>query len=534
LCYEDTGESACPEKETASHVHYTTLAGAKAKLLTGFITISCDILFLGEKTESEEAPLFIEGEFTYTNCGSCVVEEIEPVVISVIKTEHEKANVTGEGQVYVDCGASSLECLYEGDELLGAGKGPLLSTEVNGEVSIQQQTVYSVEGFFCPEIAKLDVVFTSLEELFIQGAGPHVLHGGAKEPKVTYKTALCKTDEPTPTCLEENKLNSIDFKDSAVEFLTDIFDIQCEGLFSGTVGAAGKPQAINVESKFSGCSNSCVITEVSGGSQLLYELEESTASELAYVTIGNFELFVKCGSAFKCVFGPIEVAGEGQGPLVTSDNGHIFFDRTLLGPSEGLLCPTAEEATLDALFVASNPTYIREDYGKPPTSLCSKDEKSPFCKSENQLKTIDYKDKAVEILTNLINVKCEGLVSGSVGEPGNPLEVKPELTYTGCSGGCFVTSVAGPGKILLQREGVAEEAKATSEGFEIFVKCGTTIKCLLGPEKMAGKALGALTTGDNGHLTFSKVSMGKGEGATCPKEATLDALYVPTSATYIG
>ena len=78
--------------------------------------------------------------------------------------------------------------------------------------------------------------------------------------------------------------------------------------------------------------------------------------------------------------------------------------------------------------------------------------------------------------------------------------------------------------MVLQREGKAEEAKATAEGFEIFVKCGTTIKCLLGPEKVTGTALGALTTGDNGHLTFSKASLGKGEGATCPSEATLDVL----------
>jgi hypothetical protein len=202
-----------------------------------------------------------------------------------------------------------------------------------------------------------------------------------------------------------------------------------------------------------------------------------------------------------------------------------------MGEGEGLLCPT--EASLDALFVASSAIYIREDYVKPPTSLCSKDEGSPVCKSENQLKTIDYKDAAVEILTSLINVKCEGLASGTVGEPGNSLEIKAELTYSGCSGGCFVTSVAGPGKIMLERT-KSEEATATSEGFEIFVKCGTTIKCLLGPEKMAGKALGALTTGDNGHLTFTKVSMGKGEGATCPKEATLDGLYVASSAAYIG
>jgi hypothetical protein len=536
LCLEDTAESPCPEEQAATHVHYVTTE--KAKLLTSILNVECDVLFLGNTAESSEAPLFIEGNFTYTSCKrsseSCAVnEENGPVLISVIKTGHETANVTGEGEVHVKCGAF-INCYYEGDELLGKGTGPLLSVATNGEISLQGQETHKVKGSLCPSTALLDIRVTPLEELYIQGGNGPPGHGGAKEPSVTYKTALCTTDEPTAICLEEHKLSSIDFKDSAVEFLTNLLNIKCEGLFSGTVGAAGKPQAINVESKFSGCSNGCVITEISGGSQLLYELEESTSSELAYVTVNNFELFIKCGSAVKCAFGPIKITGEGEGPLLTSDNGHLTFDRTLLGENEGLLCPEENETTLDALFVASSPAYIREDYGKPPTSLCSKDEKSPFCKSENQLKSIDYKDKAVELLTNLINVKCEGLASGTVGAPGNPLEVKAELTYTGCSGGCFVTAVSGPGKVLLQREGKAEEAKATTEGFEIFVKCGTTIKCLLGPEKMTGTALGALTTGDNGHLTFSKASMGKGEGATCPKEATLDALYVASSTAYIG
>jgi hypothetical protein len=346
------------------------------------------------------------------------------------------------------------------------------------------------------------------------------------------KTALCTTDDAESICLEEHKPSTVDFKDSAAEFSTSLISTKCEGLISGSVGAAGKPQKVTGEFKFSSCTNGCVVTEISGGSQLgfLFETSKKSPEELATATTEGLELFYKCGELVKCAYGPIKAVGDSLGALKTGDNGHVTFSKASLGEGEGLLCP--KEASLDALFVASSAFYIREDYG--PTSLCSKDEGSPVCKTENQLKSIDYKDSAVELLTNLINVKCEGLASGSVGAPGHRLEIKPELTYTSCSGGCAVTSVAGPGKIILQREGVAEEAKATAEGFEIFVKCGTTIKCLFGPEEMAGRALGALATGDNGHLTFSKVSMGKGEGATCPTEATLDALYVTSSATYIG
>ena len=347
-----------------------------------------------------------------------------------------------------------------------------------------------------------------------------------------HKTALCTTDDAGKTCLEEHKPSTIEFKDSAAEFLTSLLNTKCESSFSGSVGAAAEPQIVTGATyKFSGCTSGCVITEVSGGSELkfLFETSENSTEELASATTGKLEIFFKCGETVKCAYGPISAVGHVLGALKTGDNGHITFGKASLGKGEGVLCPT--EASLDALFVASSATYIRETYG--PTSLCSKDEKSPVCKSENQLKTIDYKDKALELLTNLINVKCEGLASGSVGEPGSTLEVKPELTFTGCSGGCFVTVVSGPGKVVLERL-KSEEAKATAEGFEIFVKCGTTIKCLLGPEKMAGTALGALTTGDNGHLTFSKVSMGKGEGATCPTEAKLDTTLIASSAAYIG
>jgi hypothetical protein len=532
LCREDPGEleeEGCPEGKAASHVHFTSTE--KGKLLNSLVKVECDVLFLGDKVESSEAPLLLKGQFTYTNCGTCTATQVsESVLLSVIRTSHETADVTGEGEVHVKCG-SFIDCYYEGDELLGTGKGPLLSIAERGEVSLSEQEVHKVKGTFCPSVAKLDLRVTPLEALYIRGEERTGGGGGEKkEPPKTFKTALCTTDDATTTCLEEHKPSSLDFKDSAVEFLTSLLNSKCEGLFSGTVGAAANPQEVSGESKFSGCTNSCVITEISGGSTLAFGREE--ASESAYVTAQNLELFVKCGTAVKCAFGPIELTGVAKGALPTGDNGHITVTKSSLGPGEGILCPT--EASLDALFVASSPVYIREDYAKPPTSLCSKDEKSPICKSENQLKSIDYKDKAVELLTNLINVKCEGLVSGTVGAPGNPLEMKPELTYSNCGGGCFVTVVSGPGKILLQREGKAEEAKATAEGFEIFVKCGTTIKCLLGPEKMVGTALGALTTGDNGRLTFSKASLGKGEGAVCPKEATLDAVYVASSAAYIG
>jgi hypothetical protein len=529
LCKAD--ENPCSAGNIVTHVHETTLAGAKAILLAK-PEVKCDVLFLGDALNSGLGnPLVLHGNLTYSNCeGGCTaVEENGPTELKVLREASELAKVTsgtgtGAGLVHLEC-PGGVDCFYVGSGLVGHALGPLTAgVETNGQVSLSDQTVAEEDpSFFCPDSGKLDIKTTPLSATYIAKGNP----------PPPDKTALCTTDEAASTCLEERKPSTVDFKDSAVEFLTNLLSFKCEGLVSGSVEAAGKPQEVKAEHKYSSCTNSCVVTEVGGGSKLFFLLEGELSKELASATTGALELFVKCGTTIKCTFGPIEMVGHALGALASKDNGHITFSKDSLGTSEGATCPS--EASLDALFVASSATYLREDYVKPPTSLCSKDEGSPICKSENQLKTIDYKDKAVEILTSLINVKCEGLVSGTVGTPanGSPLEVKAELTYTGCSGGCFVTSVAGPGKIMLERS-KSEEAKATSEGFEIFVKCGTTIKCLLGPEKMAGTALGALTTGDNGHLTFSKVSMGKGEGATCPSKAELDALYVASSAAYIG
>jgi hypothetical protein len=518
LCTTDVGTNVCGSP-TAS-IHETSVG--KAKLLAS-PEVQCDVLFSSTSVGATGSPQIIEGHFTYTNCG-CNVKEVAgtTAILEVLKEGHETAKVTGEAEINVNC--FGIVCIYNGEGLIATVKGPLLSTEANGESVISEQ-VLSGGGFFCPSAGKLDIKLTPLAAVYIAKKGEK-----KEEPKT--KTALCAADEAGTTCLEEHTPSTIDYKDSALEFLTSLLNFKCEGLVSGSVGAAGKPQEVKAEYKFSNCGSSCVVTEVSGGSKLFFLHEGTESSELALTTTEGLELFVKCGTTIKCTFGPTKLSGDGLGALKTGDNGHITFSKSSLGEHEGVTCPS--EASLDALLVASTPIYVREDYAKPPTSLCSKDEGSPFCKSENQLKSIDYKDKAVELLTNLINVKCEGLATGTVGAPGNPLEVKPELTFSSCGGGCFVTVVSGPGKVLLQREGKAEEAKATAEGFEIFVKCGTTIKCLLGPEKVTGTALGALTTGDNGHLTFSKASLGKGEGATCPSEATLDATYVASSAAYIG
>jgi hypothetical protein len=169
LCKEDTKDlvgEVCPVGQRIAHLHETTLSGTKAKILTSTVNPECDVLFLGVVTSGNNlgSPLLMNGQFTYTNCTSgCTVAELGgPGEIKVLKSGHETASVTGEWFVTVECGVF-IDCTYEGRTLLGTGKGPLLSTETNGEVKIQDQILPKVAGT-CPVTTKLDIVLTPLTD----------------------------------------------------------------------------------------------------------------------------------------------------------------------------------------------------------------------------------------------------------------------------------------------------------------------------------------------------------------------------------
>jgi hypothetical protein len=147
-------------------VHEATLAGHKAVLKTSIVTVECDVLFLGDALSESGKPLVIHGKFTYTNCASCTItEENGPSELKVLKEGHETASVTGEGLVHVEC--SGLNCRYTGEGLKGTAKGPLLSTETNGEVSLTEKEVHKESGLFCPKESKLTITTTPLEPTYV-------------------------------------------------------------------------------------------------------------------------------------------------------------------------------------------------------------------------------------------------------------------------------------------------------------------------------------------------------------------------------
>jgi hypothetical protein len=172
LCKVD--EVKCATANQITHVHEATLAGHPAELLSSIGTISCDALFLGDTVAGTGAPLKITGSFTYSNCklgtASCTAkEEGGPSVIEVLKEGAETTKVTGEGEVKVECEPEPvISCTYNGENLLGTGKGPLLSSETNGGVSLSEQETHQVSGT-CPSTAKLDITTTPLSATYITG-----------------------------------------------------------------------------------------------------------------------------------------------------------------------------------------------------------------------------------------------------------------------------------------------------------------------------------------------------------------------------
>ncbi|HET7484294.1 MAG TPA: hypothetical protein VFJ64_02845 [Solirubrobacterales bacterium] len=164
----EADESPCSANNFITHSHAVTQVGKKTTLLTSAITVECDGLFLGDARSALASPLILDGAVTYSNCNNkcTVTEENGPAEVRVLKTGHESASFTFKLLLHVVCGAF-FNCRYKGEGLEGHIFGPLLSTAVNGEFTVEKQKVTKDSGTFCPEKGEIDVVATSLEQVFI-------------------------------------------------------------------------------------------------------------------------------------------------------------------------------------------------------------------------------------------------------------------------------------------------------------------------------------------------------------------------------
>jgi len=166
LCGADFEKEEANEEECKPITHVHEVSVGKAVLLTS-LKVECDVLFLGDEVKESEAPLELKGKFTYSNCGSCEVkEENGPSIVTLLYTEHETAEAIVKDLFKVVCG-SFINCTFTSEGLKGTAKGALLSTQKNGEVSIQGQTINTEGGLFCPKTNKVDVTTTPLVETFV-------------------------------------------------------------------------------------------------------------------------------------------------------------------------------------------------------------------------------------------------------------------------------------------------------------------------------------------------------------------------------
>lgn len=166
LCADD--EALCAEP--IEHLHEKAVG--IMTLLNGSLNVECkNVLFLGETLSPLANPLIIHGTFTYPelecNNRSCIVEEENgPAEVKVLREGNELAKVTIEWLIHVIC-IGFINCRYNGVGLIGHRLGVLSSTQLFGEVSMLGITLNKESGTFCPTTAKLDLVTTPLEPVYV-------------------------------------------------------------------------------------------------------------------------------------------------------------------------------------------------------------------------------------------------------------------------------------------------------------------------------------------------------------------------------
>lgn len=161
LCEAD--ENPC--ESPVSHVHYA--AAGKIKVVTSSMTYECKALLLAAVSELG-SPQVLEGSFTYTSCdnGCTRTEENGPAVLQFLKTGNESGEAIGESLVHVVCGIF-INCTYTLEGMTASLKGPLSSSQANGELTFVEQEMRHESGAICPEEAFLNATFVPLSPTYI-------------------------------------------------------------------------------------------------------------------------------------------------------------------------------------------------------------------------------------------------------------------------------------------------------------------------------------------------------------------------------
>ena len=333
--------------------------------LTNLGNVSCNSLFLGDSL-GLGAPLVIHGHFTYSGCvrlGSeaCMVTEVSTdSLISVKKTSHESAEITGTGEVNVHCG-SFINCTYNGEGLKATAIGPLLSSFENGEVVLLKQAPKHTSGSLCPETAELDIETVPLEKVFFASAT-------AKKTENTITSQLCKADESL--CAAGNVVNHVHettLSGHPAVLLSSVGNILCYALFLGDTLGLAQPLVIHghftygltgdpcVRHKIFGGTESCTVTEVSTDYLLSIARTTHESAEVTY----QGEVNVHCGSIMNCTYNGEGLKATATGPLLSSfENGDVKLTEQTTHSTGGAFCP--ETGKLDIETMPLEKVYISE------------------------------------------------------------------------------------------------------------------------------------------------------------------------------
>ena len=98
-------------------------------------------------------------------------EEGGPAQLEVLKTATELGEVSYKFLVKLTC-PFGIKCYYNGEGLEGHALGPLLSTQLNGSVNLNEQETTKESGSgICPEEGFLDITTTPLLHTYIVHRG---------------------------------------------------------------------------------------------------------------------------------------------------------------------------------------------------------------------------------------------------------------------------------------------------------------------------------------------------------------------------
>jgi hypothetical protein len=166
------------------------------------------------------------------------------------------------------------------------------------------------------------------------------------------ETALCKADEEP--CQESNWVSSIHEEGKASILFNGISD-ECNVLFSGTAEPfAEMAEVVKGNFTYSGCTNSCTMTEENGPA----ELEALKAGHEEDIITYKYLLHVNCLGSVNCRFTGAGLKGLGLDALLTGGTGMVSIIGQEMTKESGSLCPT--KVVLDITTKPLSAIYIQK------------------------------------------------------------------------------------------------------------------------------------------------------------------------------